>query len=1033
MLNPVEIKGRLERHFKNVSQIREDVFRAEKAYEGKPYAIYYFDISDSLSERAAHLTEYQDEVIGKPYFRDEESLKWNSYLLFLTSSEKVSDPEIRTAKYFIEGDRRYARKYVLSAKNLDEFVHSVVSDESAQPPSDVLSTWARQLADSGLDSLLDDRSLLEAVKSVEEGLLKRAPVVQPKAREVAKESSGFIDEFKLVKYRPHPTRRNFKFSNVNLIVGVNGVGKTSLLEAIEFFYCGRNKRNADASLIGAHVEALFKGAQGKFEVAKGNRPLQFFRDRNLAWYGQLDVRTNNLFQSFNRFNFLNTDAAVLLADSKDEDAISEDLSKLLVGPDASKTWQRINRVADALETQYRSLSPSLSRLNTEIAQLRKSLDAPIQTKLESDYIYTHCINLIKGIGWKGSMLAKDALPNQVFQPMNRLLRLIREDAEAMIRIGADSPSKAFDLLRHVDASANDISTLLSSSQENRSKSEYLTSRLDRSRRASILLSRLREYKKVNFVDLHDALQVSINELEQIRNGFLGFNDEENYSLVKGEEGQTVKEILELAVDGVKKAKSAVVDAERRYSAYNQSQSQIRSLRQQLRELTRAVLEAGHESDECPVCRSLVGRDEILRQALLQEPDGHEGIGESLLEDKRNAEMSLSQAEKRLQVSYKIDNLCVVLGLDRATVTVGTVLFLFKKKIDKYDELQFSVRELQQGYSSLQGQNFDLSEHAAVITALRQLQMPFEQISSIEDFDQALQVLDEEAKVLTAQIEETRLDSEKITSKVAVLIASFGFGSEHENPVKRIYDMRTSLQKFQTEWEQIQITFELDNSRHFSDIENQAGEAYALVQKMTAALANEERSRTGRAQDVSRLESLNSEVEHLSERLKRLVDAISVMKSIREVHSLSNAMEATLAANRKNIETIFSKIHSPREFIGLGASLSTLIRSGKSTETKLSEISTGQRAAYALSIFLALNSQLKNAPPVLLIDDPIAHIDDLNSLSFLDYLREVAIDGKRQIFFATANEKLASLFERKFSFLGEGFIRHDLTRDIEVAM
>lgn len=69
-----------------------------------------------------------------------------------------------------------------------------------------------------------------------------------------------------------------------------------------------------------------------------------------------------------------------------------------------------------------------------------------------------------------------------------------------------------------------------------------------------------------------------------------------------------------------------------------------------------------------------------------------------------------------------------------------------------------------------------------------------------------------------------------------------------------------------------------------------------------------------------------------------------------------------------------------------------------------------------------------APPVILIDDPIAHVDDLNSLSFLDYLREIVLKGGRQVFFATANDKLATLFERKFDFLGsEGFRRFNLGR------
>jgi len=73
-------------------------------------------------------------------------------------------------------------------------------------------------------------------------------------------------------------------------------------------------------------------------------------------------------------------------------------------------------------------------------------------------------------------------------------------------------------------------------------------------------------------------------------------------------------------------------------------------------------------------------------------------------------------------------------------------------------------------------------------------------------------------------------------------------------------------------------------------------------------------------------------------------------------------------------------------------------------------------------------QLKNAPPVVLIDDPIAHVDDLNCLSFLDFLRELTITSERQLFFATADEKLATLFQRKFDFLGESdFRRFNLAR------
>jgi chromosome segregation protein len=121
-----------------------------------------------------------------------------------------------------------------------------------------------------------------------------------------------------------------------------------------------------------------------------------------------------------------------------------------------------------------------------------------------------------------------------------------------------------------------------------------------------------------------------------------------------------------------------------------------------------------------------------------------------------------------------------------------------------------------------------------------------------------------------------------------------------------------------------------------------------------------------------------------------------------------------------VSSVFAQIHSPPEY-KLGAfddELDFLIRKDDGVRHAIDQVSTGQRAALALSIFLASNASATSAPPVLLIDDPVAHIDDLNTLSFLDYLRELALCADKQIFFATADVRLAALFERKFEFLGK---------------
>jgi ABC-type lipoprotein export system ATPase subunit len=171
--------------------------------------------------------------------------------------------------------------------------------------------------------------------------------------------------------------------------------------------------------------------------------------------------------------------------------------------------------------------------------------------------------------------------------------------------------------------------------------------------------------------------------------------------------------------------------------------------------------------------------------------------------------------------------------------------------------------------------------------------------------------------------------------------------------------------------------------------------------------------------------LNRLIGDADAKLKRLSEVEKVFGEVIRSDSLMSGMQAAIDENLDNIEAIFSRIHTPSDFKGLGGSIATLIRKSDGSTAKLSQVSTGQRAAYVLSIFLALNSRLKKAPPLILIDDPIAHVDDLNTLSFLDYLRDVALKNTRQIFFSTANERIAALFERKFDFLGQNFRRFDL--------
>ncbi|WOD12324.1 ABC transporter ATP-binding protein [Pseudomonas sp. NyZ704] len=183
-----------------------------------------------------------------------------------------------------------------------------------------------------------------------------------------------------------------------------------------------------------------------------------------------------------------------------------------------------------------------------------------------------------------------------------------------------------------------------------------------------------------------------------------------------------------------------------------------------------------------------------------------------------------------------------------------------------------------------------------------------------------------------------------------------------------------------------------------------------------------------------LTTLRAQISHLLERIERirtsmvrLGEAQNVLDFIIEHNSLDAASAAVIAATHEVADSIFGRIHAPAEYIVTADSSWPLRRRADGTSVQLNQISTGQRAAYALSMFMAMNAQVRAGPKVILLDDPISHIDDLNALSFLDYLRNLVLLSDRQVFFATADEKIAALFVHKFGFLGDDFRTIELDR------
>jgi energy-coupling factor transporter ATP-binding protein EcfA2 len=196
-----------------------------------------------------------------------------------------------------------------------------------------------------------------------------------------------------------------------------------------------------------------------------------------------------------------------------------------------------------------------------------------------------------------------------------------------------------------------------------------------------------------------------------------------------------------------------------------------------------------------------------------------------------------------------------------------------------------------------------------------------------------------------------------------------------------------------------------------EIEIRLIQAHEFVIRLRTALEREQEDEQTLERERKVTRDASDEIAGLRVKLKRVESAYAVIKDLLSKQSDQILADQVLRENAGTIASTFAKIHAPNEFdVVVGEGLRIVRRVGGSS-VELVEMSSGQRAAYALSLFLAMNERLRTGPKILIFDDPVSHVDDINTLSFLDHLRDIALTGKRQIFFATADTKLASVMSR----------------------
>jgi DNA repair protein SbcC/Rad50 len=274
----------------------------------------------------------------------------------------------------------------------------------------------------------------------------------------------------------------------------------------------------------------------------------------------------------------------------------------------------------------------------------------------------------------------------------------------------------------------------------------------------------------------------------------------------------------------------------------------------------------------------------------------------------------------------------------------------------------------------------------------------------------------------------RLSGQLAEISIAAAVEDWNTRAQENDGMHSLVIMQGEVASIQSRASALQGLMNIDASTSLAELSVGMVGAVRIHSEAMQAVKIESTASESISALTQRIEELNKQLERALRQAKNYHAAKEVLELLRTECSLERATQESLDAIGSQINEIFSRIHAPNEYEYVGSGKVLLQTSGSHQARTLEQVSTGQRAAFALSVFLAMNRSATSAPPVILIDDPIAHIDDLNALSFLDYLRDLVVNSNRQIFFATADTRIASLFARKFGFLAESFQTIPLVRE-----
>jgi len=1029
-MNVEEVRTIVRDRFGEVDQLSEAVFKASPRRDDNPFSLWIFDCTQTITATGFDLQAYQDELLRNEFYRVTGSLQWNLYCCFLCDEDRLSGLETIGTVADIERDTTYARKFVRTPAMLrNDFasLSAISKPTTSELPEDIAALWQRKLADSGHAVVYSGLSYTETVRRIKSGAsydemesLRYTPAEHPEVR------IDTIDAIDLDCFRERPSKRQFEFAQCNLIYGVNGAGKTSLLEGIEAWMCGRHRRNEGVPVTPNCLKIRLHGSTEWQSGPVANS--SFYRQRDHAWYGNYQARKNDLPANFARFSFFDADAAARLEITDDDREIKRSLSDLILGETATKISERMEKILPLLQQEEREANRTIQNLQETMKAAKDAIDSlqvPTETRSRA---YENLTAQLQSVGWHSDPLQDSS------DGCLALLASLNGLKARVDSVLADLPWLQRPSITIVNKERQALAECNAGIQAIRQETVGLKKQQDESARNADafgkwgeLLQRCLAYVQAGATVLLESVGEQAR-LEQRKKSLetaaeaianIDITQFEGVTETGGDMVDRVRHDLDQNSETAANARQAVAVLESVHGRIEALLSEIRARAQEL-------LSAAPATAACPVCGATYEEGEL--QKRLQQQATH--IATPELHQAHSELAKLQKQQERLnRVLRDLDTLLSIGGdamglstpaaepvsklvasimlLERGIVQCDIDISRLENDRGQLKAKGFNVEELQylNGELSRLSQDVSLRDEA-------QLRKQLEKMTSMQNA--AAEQVDGNAKALAAADEKTQAvltqyatDGDATVETVATRMAKIS------GAIDRLGEIAESL-AIDAGRPLTKLSVDLDTLR-------QAVEGFVRLKQQEESVVQviaENEKKIAVSRDTLARERPVRE---------RLRSAVTVLEGLLSEHSDAQYLEGFFCDNLRQISELFFAMHAPRDFCDVvwqpdHSMAIRAVRTSTKEPCSVAELSSGQRNALALAIFLTMNRKITQAPSLILLDDPVAHVDDLNIVSFLDCLRELLTGCKRQVFFATASAKTAHLFKRKFDYMGEEAFR-----------